>query len=162
MYSVPNFQHGPRRRGSRVAANGEPILSQTSDEYMSNVYEEADYFDDEGAQFDMMSGGQSRKPPHARTSSKRPEVKNIRVKVHARDDTRYIMIGPTVEYGDFEGKIREKFAIKSRLKIKMQDEGDMVTGSDQEDLEMLLATATGAANKENNEMAKLEVSRTMY
>ena len=92
-----------------------------------------------------------------RNSSRRAEVHKIRVKVHAKDDTRYIVIGPEVEYGDFEGKIREKFCIKSRLRIKMQDEGDMITMGDQDDLDMLLENAKGGAKRENTDMGKMEV-----
>ena len=69
-----------------------------------------------------------------------------------------MMFGSTIEYGDFEGKIREKFSIKSKLRIRMQDEGDMITMGDQDDLDMLLSTAKAAARKENNEMAKMDVS----
>ena len=86
-------------------------------------------------------------------------LSKIRVKVHANDDTRYIMIGPTIEYGDLESRVREKFGIKSRLRIKMEDDGDMITMADQEDLEMLLGTVRNWARKEKNEMGKMEVSR---
>ena len=68
-----------------------------------------------------------------------------------------MMFGSMVEYGDFEGKIREKFAIKSKLRIRMQDEGDMITMGDQDDLDMLLFSAKEAARKENSDMAKMEV-----
>ena len=82
----------------------------------------------------------------------------IRVKVHAHDDTRYIMIGPSIEYGDLESKVREKFGIKSQLRIKMEDDGDMITMADQDDLEMLLGAVRNLARKEKNEMGKMEVS----
>lgn len=68
------------------------------------------------------------------------------------------MIGPAIEYGDFESKVREKFSIKSQLKIKMQDDGDMITMGDQDDLEMLLQSVKSVARKERNEMGKMEVS----
>ena len=85
-------------------------------------------------------------------------MRKIRVKVHFNDDTRYIMIGPSIEYGDFESKIREKFSIKLQLKIKMQDDGDMITMGDQDDLEMLLQSVKNVARKERNDMGKMEVS----
>ena len=97
------------------------------------------------------------KPSPGRSGSRRPEMRKIRVKVHFNDDTRYIMIGPTIEYGDFESKVREKFSIKSQLKIKMLDEGDMITMGDQDDLEMLLQSVKSVARKERNEMGKMEV-----
>lgn len=115
--------------------------------------------------FEMM-GGQitpTGPPPATRASpgrsgSRRPDMKKIRVKVHFNDDTRYIMIGSTIEYGDFESKVREKFSIKSQLKIRMQDDGDMITMGDQDDLEMLLHSVKTVARKERNEMGKMEVS----
>jgi hypothetical protein len=68
------------------------------------------------------------------------------------------MIGPTLEYSEFEAKIREKFGFRSLLRIRMQDEGDMITMVDQEDLDLLLSSATEAARKEGSEMGKMEVS----
>ena len=73
-----------------------------------------------------------------------------------------MMFGSTIEYGEFEGKIREKFAIKSRLKIRMQDEGDMITMGDQDDLDMLLSSAKDLARKEGSEMAKMEVCNPSF
>ena len=67
------------------------------------------------------------------------------------------MFGSTIDYGDFEKKIREKFAFKSKLRIRMQDEGDMITMGDQDDLDMLLSAVKGAARNEHSEMAKMEV-----
>jgi hypothetical protein len=97
------------------------------------------------------------RPSPGRSGSRRPDMRKIRVKVHYNDDTRYIMIGPSIEYGDFESKVREKFSIKSQLKIRMQDDGDMITMGDQDDLEMLLQSVKGVAREERNEMGKMEV-----
>ena len=63
-----------------------------------------------------------------------------------------------MEYSEFEAKIREKFGFRSLLRIRMQDEGDMITMVDQEDLDLLLSSATEAARKEGSEMGKMEVS----
>ncbi|RHZ71312.1 hypothetical protein CDV55_108393 [Aspergillus turcosus] len=93
-----------------------------------------------------------------RADSRRPDVRRFRIKVHAFEDTRYIMIGPTLEYSEFEAKIREKFGFRSLLRIRMQDEGDMITMVDQEDLDLLLSSATEAARREGSEMGKMEVS----
>lgn len=93
----------------------------------------------------------------AATPPARTKVRKIRVKVHAHDDTRFIIIGPSVELPLLGTKIREKFGFKAPLKIKMQDEGDMVTLGDQDDLDFLLSTTRKAARKENNEMGKMEI-----
>lgn len=93
-----------------------------------------------------------------RANSRRPEVRRFRTKVHAPDDIRYIMIGPTVEFAEFEGKIREKFGFQGPLRMKVQDDGDMITMVDQEDLDLLLASAREVARREGSEMGKMEVS----
>jgi hypothetical protein len=43
------------------------------------------------------------------------------------------------------------------LKIKMQDEGDMITMVDQEDLDLLLMASREIARREGSEMGKMEV-----
>ncbi|KAJ5925304.1 hypothetical protein N7454_007943 [Penicillium verhagenii] len=92
-----------------------------------------------------------------RTNSRRPEVQKFRTKVHAPDDIRYIIIGPTIEYAEFETRIREKFGFKHPLKIKVQDDGDMITMVDQEDLDLLLSSAREVARREGSEMGKMEI-----
>ncbi|KAF7717324.1 Uncharacterized protein PECH_002018 [Penicillium ucsense] len=92
-----------------------------------------------------------------RANSRRPEVRRFRTKVHAPDDIRYIMIGPTVEFAEFEARIREKFGFKCALKLRVQDDGDMITMVDQEDLDLLLASAKEVARREGSEMGKMEV-----
>lgn len=92
-----------------------------------------------------------------RANSRRPEVRKFRTKVHAPDDIRYIIIGPTIEYAEFETRIREKFGFQHPLKIKVQDDGDMITMVDQEDLDLLLGSAREIAQREGSEMGKMEV-----
>ncbi|KAJ5994124.1 hypothetical protein N7451_009848 [Penicillium sp. IBT 35674x] len=92
-----------------------------------------------------------------RANSRRPEVRKFRTKVHAPDDIRYIIIGPTIEYADFETRIREKFGFQHPLKIKVQDDGDMITMVDQEDLDLLLGSAREIAQREGSEMGKMEI-----
>ena len=166
MYSNPHSSRGSGRSGSRQPAfNGEPRFSNGSDDTVPEVYEEDEIAGDERVHFDMMSAANAasaKRPnlPVRSSSRRRPQdpIRSVRVKVHAHDDTRYMMFGSMIEYGDFEGKIREKFGIKSKLKIRMQDEGDMITMGDQDDLDMLLSSAKDLARKETSEMAKMEVS----
>ncbi|WEW59793.1 hypothetical protein PRK78_005273 [Emydomyces testavorans] len=142
---APRSVYAPRYRNTR-----QPVYAE-EDGYDSDAYED-DAIDD--VQFEMIGV-----PPPSRrrtTNFKRSDIKKFRVKVHADQDTRFIMIGPAIEFGALEGKIREKFGFKTRLKIKMRDDGDMVTLGDQDDLDMLLSAARQAARKENNDMGKLE------
>ncbi|KAL2815289.1 hypothetical protein BJX63DRAFT_420391 [Aspergillus granulosus] len=110
--------------------------------------------------FEIMGAKQrtrSRSRGPARGYSRRPEVRKFRVKVHSSDDTRYIIIGPAIEFPEFETRIREKFGFQMQLKIKMQDEGDMITMVDQEDLDLLLMASREIARREGSEMGKMEV-----
>ncbi|CCC11467.1 unnamed protein product [Sordaria macrospora k-hell] len=133
--------------------------------YIQEEDEESDYdvsFDE--GEFEMVSG---RRPSSntvrssgGRGSSRRPELRTIRVKVHA-GDVRYIMVGTAIEFPDFEEKIRSKFGIRRRIKIKIKDddspEGDMITVGDQDDLDMLIQTVKQNARKQKLETGKMEV-----
>ncbi|KAH0283730.1 hypothetical protein M436DRAFT_59306 [Aureobasidium namibiae CBS 147.97] len=86
-------------------------------------------------------------------------LRKIRVKVFA-SDTRYVMIQPDVSYDAFVEQIRKKFgyAGKESFKMKMKDEeGDMVTMGDEDDLEMLTTIAKEQAGRDGVEMGKMEV-----
>lgn len=114
----------------------------------------------------VTSGQQRRTRSPARYSrhanSRRPDVQRFRTKVHSPDDIRYIMIGPTVGFADFETRIREKFGFQCALKLRVQDDGDMITMVDQEDLDLLLTSAREVARREGSEMGKMEVSLTLF
>lgn len=136
----------------------------------ADIDEEEDFsdaFEDDGVDFEMVGGAgarpagmQARRPSgNPRTGARKSaDVKKIRVKVHSKAETRYITIGPAVEYSDFTAKVREKFGIRRRLRVQMQDDGDMVTIGDQDDLDVLIEGAKSAARSERQDMAKMEVS----
>lgn len=97
-----------------------------------------------------------------RRTSKRPDMTKIRVKVHANEDTRYIMINsPYIDYDDFESRIREKFGLRGKMKMLMRDfddePGQMITMADQDDLDVLLSHVKQVARKERNQLGKMEV-----
>jgi hypothetical protein len=123
--------------------------------------EEDEYIDEDEMSSEDMSGFEPvrRAPSRSGTTrgSKRPDMRKIRVKCHFNDDTRYLMIGAVIDFGDLESKIREKFGIKDQLKIKMEDDGDKITIADQDDLEMLLGSVRNQAKRERTEMGKMEV-----
>jgi len=156
MYSSPrSSQKGGNRR--------QPKYIEEEDE------DGSDYDDDfDEGDFEMVS---ARNPPprstgrapssSGRGQSRRPELRKIRVKVHA-DDVRYIMIGVAIEFPDMVDKIREKFGLRKRFKIKVRDDdipdGDMITMGDQDDLEMVIMSVKSQARKERLDMGKMEVS----
>ena len=72
------------------------------------------------------------------------------------------MVGPNIGFAEFESRVRDKFGFLSSLKMRMQDDGDMVTMVDQEDLDLLLISAKEFARREGSEMGKMEVSYTTW
>jgi hypothetical protein len=94
---------------------------------------------------------------HRSQSRRAPEIRKIRIKVHA-EDMRYVMTTPTVTYEELSEQIRQKFGLKAGFRLKMKDEeGDLVTMSDQDDLDMAIANCKAAASKERAEMGKMEL-----
>lgn len=158
----------PRMNGNGYASRSrqqqpQPRYIDEEPEYISEYEDEIA----EEAEFEMMGAEPVAPPPlQSRSSGRRapsrrrntaPEVRKFRVKVHALEDTRYIMIESNIDFGEFEGKIREKFRFKGLLRIRMRDETDMITMGDQEDLDLLISTAKDEARRENQEMGKIEV-----
>jgi hypothetical protein len=88
-----------------------------------------------------------------------PTLRKIRVKVFA-NDTRYVMITPNITWDMFVEQVRKKFgySAKESFKLKMKDEeGDMVTMGDEDDLEMLMCGVREQASRDGVEMGKMEV-----
>ncbi|KAE8144616.1 hypothetical protein BDV25DRAFT_171321 [Aspergillus avenaceus] len=154
-YSRPAVvTHGGRRGMPRQR---ERYIDE-QDEYASEAGEEGGADGD----FEIVESRRRTRSPNRgsrRANSRRPEVRRFRVKVHAVDDTRYIIIGPTIDFREFEGKIRDKFGFRCMLKIRMQDDGDMITLVDQEDLDMLVSSARETAIREGSELGKMETDK---
>ncbi|PKY02879.1 PB1 domain protein [Aspergillus campestris IBT 28561] len=167
-YAQPRSVVVPAPGSRRGTGRPQERYIDEEEEYASDAYEEDGPVPD--GDFEMMG---SRRPSTSSSSpvkgprrgvSRRPEVHKYRVKVHSQEDTRYIIIGPTVGFREFEMRIREKFGFVSILKIKMQDEGDMITMVDQEDLDLLIGASREMARREGSEMGKMEIwveERTM-
>jgi len=165
MYSSSRRSQGQR---SRSQANRVTYIEEEEDDYPDD-----DLLDD--AEFEMLnarrSGGRpsaQRSPAENRASSRsrRPpaqeqQIRKIRVKVHA-DDTRYVMIGAAIEFRDFVDQIRIKFGLRTNFKVKIRDEEDMITMSDQDDLEMAVQASKAAAKRSREEMGKMEVCHVSF
>ena len=99
---------------------------------------------------------------HHRTGSRRPEMRKIRVKVHA-DDTRYVTISPRIPFAEFVDQVRNKFGFANDFKLKMRDEeGDMVTMGDQDDLDMCVEACRKVAGSERAEVGRMDVGPPFY
>ncbi|KAI5778926.1 hypothetical protein EDC01DRAFT_634408 [Geopyxis carbonaria] len=144
---VPRRGDGSVRRGPSRRA---PPQKFDDDEYASDAYEGSS-FDDED-EFEMVDARSMRR------TSRRPDIKKIKVKAHG-EDTRMIMISTTVDYKEFIARLKEKFGFQKNVKCKIRDEdGDgMISVSDQEDLDMAISSCKKAARRERAEYGKLEV-----
>lgn len=88
-----------------------------------------------------------------------PVMQKVRVKVHANEDTRYIMIQPSISFQELVELVARKFAVAGGIKLKTRDEeGDMITMGDQDDLDMAVGMCREVAAEERAEMGKMEVS----
>lgn len=154
-------------RSSRGQGQRRPPMQQYIEEEDEGGSDYDDGSFDEG-DFEMVSnrrpGTNSMSSSAGRAMSRRPDIRKIRVKVHA-GDVRYIMIGSAVEFPDLVDKIRDKFGIRRRFKIKVKDddapEGEMITMGDQDDLEMVIMTVKQQARKQRLDTGKMEVSLTL-
>lgn len=145
MYGSRASTQGKSSRGRETYISEEE--EDGSDSY-ANSYDEAE--------FEMLPS-RTEQPRRASTRRSGPAMKKIRVKVHA-DDTRYVLVGTAVEFPDFVDQVRAKFGLRQAFKIKIKDDGDMITMADQEDLDMAIEAAKSGAKREKSDMGKMEVS----
>ncbi|KAL8670199.1 MAG: hypothetical protein Q9168_005245 [Polycauliona sp. 1 TL-2023] len=105
----------------------------------------------------------SRGPRRSRTrKQKLSELRTVRVKVHAssNDDTRYIMVNADCMFEAFVDRVREKFGLRYRFKLKVKDDGDLITMGDADDWGMAIEGIRKEVERDEaqGEMGKLEVS----
>ncbi|CAG8924745.1 unnamed protein product [Penicillium salamii] len=149
---APGWGRGPRHQPPQYIDEEEEYIEEACDAATLN------------GSFELVGAGPSQRRTRSpvrysrHANPRRPEIQKFRTKVHAPDDTRYIMIGPTIGFAEFENRIRDKFGFKCPLKMKVQDDGDMITMVDQEDLDLLVSSAKEVARREGSEMGKIEVS----
>ncbi|KAH7144458.1 hypothetical protein B0J13DRAFT_585185 [Dactylonectria estremocensis] len=157
---VYDMYGGGGSRGSRGSGGSRQNRPRYANEDDGSEYDDGSF--DEG-DFEMV--GNNRRGPgsvagSSRSGGRRVEVTKIRVKVHA-DDVRYIMVKPNVEFTVLVEKVREKFGLRRRFKVKVKDEdmpnGDMITMGDQDDLDMVIDTAKDEARRARQETGKMEI-----
>lgn len=156
MYS----QAGGRRSNQGQRRNQQRYIEEEDDDgsdYDGNSIDEGDFemMNPRRGTGSVSAGGSSR------GASRRPDIRKVRVKVHS-DDVRYIMVGIAVEFPDLVDRIRDKFGMRRRFKIKIRDEdspSEMITMADQDDLEMAMMSVKSQARKQKLEVGKLEVRR---
>jgi hypothetical protein len=163
LYDMYRNSRNARNNGGKPKNQPRYIVEEAQpEEEDASEYDDGSFDENE---FEMVSSrpvaSRARTSSQSRTSSRRPDIRKVRVKVHAADDTRYIMVGMAVEFDDLVDRVRGKFAIRNRFKIKIRDDdmpdGDMTTMGDQDDLEMTMMTVKANAKKERLDMGKMEV-----
>ena len=99
----------------------------------------------------------SRSRGTSRSRVRQVDVRTLRVKVHWQEDTRYLMVSTGVIFEEFVTRVREKLGLKGGLKIRIRDEGDLITMGDHDDWELAVGGARREARVRGEEMGKLEV-----
>jgi hypothetical protein len=85
-------------------------------------------------------------------------MRKIRIKVHAPEDTRYVMASAAPNYVELLEQVRSKFKLNSDIRLRIKDEdGDMVTVGDQDDLDLAVMVCKESAELERAEMGKMEI-----
>ncbi|KAI1847796.1 hypothetical protein JX265_009224 [Neoarthrinium moseri] len=152
MYNGGGDSRGSRQQGRR-----------NQQRYIEEEDEGSDYDSFDEGEFEMVSNrrpGTGSVSGSSRGQSRRPDVRKVRVKVHA-DDVRYIMLGTAVEFPDLVDRVRDKFGLRRRFKIKVRDEdapsSEMITMGDQDDLDMVMMSVKQAARKQRQDIGKMEI-----
>lgn len=149
--------------GSQDSRSSRQTARRQQPRYIEEEFDGSDYDSFDEGDFEMVSNrrpGTGSVSGSSRGQSRRPEVRKIRVKVHA-EDVRYIMVGAAVEFPDLVDRIRDKFGLRKRFKVKVRDEdspSDMITMGDQDDLDMVMMSVKQQARKQRLDIGKMEVS----
>ncbi|KAI7281881.1 hypothetical protein KC345_g3856 [Hortaea werneckii] len=151
VYQIQSTRH-QRARSSAHQSQYLPIEEEEEEEE-----DELTDLSDEQLAFEIVPPHRPTHLRHRSQSRRAPELRKVRIKVHA-EDMRYVMTPPTVQFEDLRGQVATKFKLKKDFKLKIRDEeGDMVTMGDQDDLDMAMAVCKAAAAQERAEMGKMEI-----
>ncbi|KAI2630526.1 tetratricopeptide [Xylaria nigripes] len=157
MYSGGSNSAGARRSQGSSRRHQPRYIEEEEGESDLDSYEEGD--------FEIVSDRRARVRnslnESIRGGSRRPDIHHVKVKVHA-EDARYILVNTGIQYPELVDKIREKFGLKRRFKMKVRDDdapqSDMITMGDQDDLDVAMMGVKSIARKKREEIGKLEVS----
>ncbi|KAI0014062.1 tetratricopeptide [Xylariaceae sp. FL0662B] len=146
--------------GSRSQAGGSSRRNPSR--YIEEEEDASEYDSFDEGEFEMVS---TRRPGTSvsgstRGGSRRPDIRKVRIKVHS-EDVRYIMVGVAVEFPDLVDRIRDKFGLRRRFKIKVRDDdapqSEMITMGDQDDLDMVMMSVKQMARKQRQDIGKMEI-----
>ncbi|KAI1082327.1 tetratricopeptide [Whalleya microplaca] len=147
--------------GAGSRSNGSTRRNQPR--YIEEEEDGSEYDSFDEGEFEMVSTrrpGTSSVSGSTRGGSRRPDIRKVRIKVHS-EDVRYIMVGTAVEFTDLVDRIRDKFGLRRRFKIKVRDEdapqSEMITMGDQDDLDMVMMSVKQLARKQRQDIGKMEI-----
>lgn len=93
----------------------------------------------------------------SRGRARQVDVRTVRVKVHHGEDTRYLMVSTGIMFDEFLERVREKLALRGKFKVRVRDEGDLITMGDRDDWDMAVQGCRKEARGREEDMGKLEV-----
>ncbi|RKF58411.1 putative nadph oxidase regulator [Erysiphe neolycopersici] len=163
LYSNPGRRNSERNNNSSRQRSTSVARSYQEDYEVDSDYEGDSY--DEG-DFEMISVKGPRRSQTVsnygpqKSLSRKFDLQKVRIKVHC-EDVRYVMVNIDIEFSELIDRIREKFNIQNRFKLKIRESNepnsDMITLADQDDLDTILITVRSVARKERAEVGKMEV-----
>ncbi|PHH52044.1 Neutrophil cytosol factor 2 [Ceratocystis fimbriata CBS 114723] len=161
---VYNMYNSGTRRSSNAESSGRMPTRRNIPQYIEDDASDYDSGSIDERDFEMVGGGgnsQRRMTASSRGTSRRPDIRNIRIKVHFQEESRYVLVPTTADFVDIEDRIRNKFAIRRRFKMLMREDndpkGDMITMGDQDDVDLAIMNAKNEARRAKWETGKLEV-----
>ncbi|KAI0392306.1 hypothetical protein F5Y17DRAFT_467614 [Xylariaceae sp. FL0594] len=167
VYDMYTGAEGGGAGGGSTAGRRSGGSRRNQPRYIEEEDEASEYGSFNEEEFEMVSNSNTNRRPGTsttssiRSGSRRPGIRNIKVKVHASEDVRSFLVGASIQFPDLVDKIRDKFGLRTRFKIKVRDDdapqSDMITVGDQDDLDLILMGVKTAARKKREDMGKLEM-----
>jgi len=161
-YSRPNSQHTRTRSGGYSLHQAHHSIIEEPEAENEGFETSSTLSASPPLPYEIVSPSRhASRPRHQRSQSRRappPTMRKIRIKVHAPEDTRYVMASAAPNYVELLEQVRLKFSLKSEIRLRIKDEdGDMVTVGDQDDLDLAVMACKESAEIERAEMGKLEI-----
>ena len=147
---------GPGMRRMRSDRSGEYDDMDLERDSGGSSLDDFEMLNDAGGSLSATSRGMSTSRNASR--SRRPiDIRTVRVKMHHGEDTRYLMISTGMMWEEFLERAKEKLALRQKFKVRMRDEGDLITVGDGDDWDIAVQTAKREARRGGGDMARLEV-----
>ncbi|MCJ1403913.1 hypothetical protein MMC11_007136 [Xylographa trunciseda] len=160
----PSSRHrpeAPRRKSSQYpedAVHGGDVSPSTTNTTAHSSLDDFEILNDAGGTMSRpREMSRSRGTSRSRARQVEVDVRTVRVKVHWQEDTRYLMVSTGIIFEEFVARVREKLALRGAFKVRIRDEGDLITMGDRDDWEMAVMGARREARGKGEEMGKLEV-----